>query len=169
MCESTDLITWVINCSAVISDSSLSCFRRCVRATGSPCWPRGTPTVPSHVPRAADVPHPRGQEAFTAVSPPALGWVITKSEQLKPGVRFVHPSPGVWLILSVTPGLFSSFNFSRPFWGSSRCSVGPLSAGCSRQTLPRLSVPCPQEVGAGALPRPTRDGAGWSFSTRSET
>lgn len=34
LCESTDLITWVINCSAVVSDSSLSCFRGCVRTAG---------------------------------------------------------------------------------------------------------------------------------------
>lgn len=127
MCESTDLISWVINCSGMISDSSFFCFRGCMRAVGSPGWQGccavhgGTPAVPSCVSQSLCCYSSLGEGVLAALSHPAPWGDLHSIEALEAWGQLIHPHVGSgqlyqWPQVSAprlaSPGLLKAFSQS---------------------------------------------------------
>lgn len=128
MCESTDLISWVINCSEMISDSSFSSFRRRMRTGGSPRWQGsravhgGTPAVPSRLPQSTlCYSYAGASDVCSCASSCPVGGIFAESKELKPGVDLCIPHVGSvqfyqWLQgyapHLTSPGLFKALSAS---------------------------------------------------------
>lgn len=189
MCESTDLISWVINCSEMISDSSFSSFRRGMRIGGSPCWQGscavhgGGPAVPSRLPQSTlRYSYAGASDVCSCASSCPMGWIFAKSKELKPGVNLFIPHVGSvqfyqWLQVYAphltSPGLFKALSASL----AALFQIAPagrhfltvqkthLFVGTVYSDHRRSVQACPAQASHWTMPL---DSAMWSFSRRSE-